>query len=77
MGELRIELIARRAVNEDYRRLAREFARSKLRQIRALDAVREEARDRSFMADVWMYIACGLHRDEAVKRARSEHGMGP
>lgn len=46
--------------------------RVRLAQLRALDAVREQARDRDLMADVWMYIACGLSREEAFGKARAE-----
>jgi hypothetical protein len=51
--------------------------RNAITSIRALDSVREQARDRSFMASLWMYIACGLTREEAVKRARDDNGWQP
>lgn len=46
--------------------------RGLIRRIRALDAVMEHARDRDYMARVWMYIACGLTQAEAANRARAE-----
>jgi hypothetical protein len=54
------------------RALYREHLRKRIRRIRALDKLVEKARDRDYMARVWMYIACGLTREQAALKAREE-----
>jgi hypothetical protein len=40
-------------------------------RVRAIDAVRANLRDRKYMAELWMLIACGKTREEAAMEARA------
>lgn len=73
-SDLRDRLDEYRSWGVGLRSDSRACVRIAIEYIRALDDVREQARDRAFMADLWMYMACGLSREDAAKRARAEHG---
>lgn len=46
--------------------------RGLIARVRALDALREKASERAFMADLWMYVAAGFSREEAMRKARAD-----